>query len=127
MVSRNDNVAQQRNRRAEPDGMAIEPRDDRLVAFEHAEHDPPRLRHTGFPCVRIVDLPLHGDHVPTGRKRSTRSRQDDSMHVGIVIRIVPDAGHYRVHRPGKRVQGLGRIQRDREYLVLSPHQHAAIL
>src|SRR5438132_312255 len=52
--------------------MAIDPRDDRLVAFQHAEHDPSRLGHTGIPRVRIVDLPLHGDHVPTGRKRSTR-------------------------------------------------------
>jgi hypothetical protein len=24
--------------------MAIDPRDNRLVAFQHAEHDPPRLR-----------------------------------------------------------------------------------
>src|SRR5947209_3308177 len=72
MVSRDDDVAKQRNRRAESNGMAIHPRDDRLVAFQHAEHDPPRLGHTGIPCVRIVNLLLHGDHVPAGRKRSTR-------------------------------------------------------
>ena len=32
MVGRDDDVAKQRNRRAESDGMAIDPRDDRLVA-----------------------------------------------------------------------------------------------
>jgi len=30
MLSRDDDVAKQRNRRAEADGMAIDPRDDRL-------------------------------------------------------------------------------------------------
>ena len=32
------------------------------------------------------------------------------MHVGIVVHIVPDAGHRGVHRPGERVEGLGRVQ-----------------
>src|SRR6266478_4307238 len=127
VVGRDDDVAEQRNCRAESDGMAIDPRDDRLVAFQHAEHDPPRLWHTGIPRVRIVDLLLHGDHVPAGRKRSTRPGQDDNMHVGIVVHIVPDAGHRGVHGPGERVEGLGRVQGYREHLVLSPHQYAAIL
>jgi hypothetical protein len=35
--------------------MAIDPCDDRLVAFQHAEHGSLRLGHTGFPCVGIVD------------------------------------------------------------------------
>src|SRR5882672_1684027 len=127
MVSRDDDVAKQSNCRAESDGMAIDPRDDRLVAFQHAEHDPPRLWHTGIPRVRIVDLLLHGDHVPAGRKRSTRPGQDDNMHVGIVIHIVPDAGHRGVHRPGERVEGRWRVQSYGEYLVLSRHQYTAIL
>src|SRR5467141_440331 len=48
MVSRDNDVAEQRNRRAEADGMAIDPGDDRLVAFQHAEDDPPCLGHTSF-------------------------------------------------------------------------------
>ena len=32
VVGHDDNVAEQRNRRAKSDGMAIDPRDDRLVA-----------------------------------------------------------------------------------------------
>src|SRR5947207_7589055 len=71
MVSRDDDVAQQRNRCAESDGVAIDPRDDRLVAFQHAEHDPPGLWHTGIPRAGIVDLLLHGDHISAGRKCST--------------------------------------------------------
>jgi hypothetical protein len=127
MVSRDNDVAEQRNRRAEADGMAIDPGDDRLVAFQHAEDDPPCLGHTGFPRAGIVDLFLHGDHVPASGKGSASSGQDDDMHVGIVVHIVPDAGHRGVHRPGERVEGLGRVQGYREYLVLSPHQQAAIL
>jgi hypothetical protein len=72
MISRDNDVAKQRDRRAESDGMAIDPRDDRLVAFQHAEYGSPRLGHTGFSCVRVVDLLLHGDNVPAGRERTPR-------------------------------------------------------
>ena len=107
--------------------MAIDPRNDRLVAFQHAEDDPPRLGHPRFPRAGIVDLFLHGDHVPASGKGSASSGQDDDMHVGIVVHIVPDAGHRGVHRPGERVEGLGRVQGYGEYLVLSRHQYTAIL
>src|SRR5215472_13385014 len=63
MVSRDNDVAKQRNCRAESHRMAVDPRDDRLIAFHHAEHDPPRLGHTGLPRPWIVDLFLHGDDV----------------------------------------------------------------
>src|ERR1700730_4630785 len=109
------------------DRMAIDPRDDRLVAFQHAEDDPPRLGHTGLPRGRIVDLLLHGDHVPAGRERPARPGQHDDVHVGIVVHVVPDAGHRGVHRPGERVEGLGRVQGYGEHLVLSRHQYTAIL
>src|SRR3984893_11462740 len=49
------------------------------------------------------------------------------MHAGILVHVVPDAGHRGVHRPGERVEGLGRVQGYGEHLVLSRHQHAAIL
>ena len=49
------------------------------------------------------------------------------MHVGIVVNIVPNARHRGVHRPGERVEGFGRVQGYGEHLVLSCHQHAAIL
>ena len=66
MVSRDDDVAQQRNRRPETDGVTIDPRNNRLIAFQHAKHNPPSFGHTVFPQVRIVNLLLHGDHVPAG-------------------------------------------------------------
>ena len=47
------------------------------------------------------------------------------MHVGIVVHIVPDAGHRGVHRPGERVEGLGRVQGYGEYLFLSRDEYAA--
>jgi hypothetical protein len=64
---------------------------------------------------------------PPAEKRSTRPGQDDNMHVRIVVDIIPDARHRGVHRPGERVEGLGRVQGDGEYLLLSLDQYAAIL
>src|SRR5215469_508595 len=72
--------AKQGYRCAKSDSMAIDPCDDRFVAFQHAEDDPLCLRHTGLPCVGIVDLFMLAITFPPAENARPAPVQDDHVH-----------------------------------------------
>ncbi len=107
ILLRDDDVAQQSERRAEPGGMAVEPADERLVEIELAEHDLPRLAPRFLEQGRVVDRRLHPIDVAAGAERAAAAGEHDDIRLRIVPDFDKDAGELGVQR------GIDRIARVR--------------
>ena len=66
IVRSDDDVAEERDRGPEPDRVAVQPADHRLLQVEEAEHDPLRLDGDPIKYGYVVDRALEPVHVAAG-------------------------------------------------------------
>src|SRR6185437_15108165 len=84
-------------------------------------------RASGMPQCGVVDLFLHGDDVAARGKGAAGAGQDNDVHPGIVVDVIPDAGHRVVHGTAERIQVLRRVQGDGQNLSLPFNQQSLVL
>ena len=114
ILLRDDDVAQQGQRRAEPGGVAVEPADERLVEIELAEHDLLRLASGLLEQGRVVDCRLHPIDIAAGTERAAAAGEHHDIRLRIVPDFDEDAGELGVERGIDRIERVRPVEREHE-------------